>query len=270
MSDFEALALFGRQPVSSDMVLFLSNTTCAIIQVPSAPMPSLKSSLKPCLKTLASPKPLDSFIWGLIKHSNVQTPTLMATVWFLNKLRCILPANAVGMETTRHRIFLASLILSAKALNDSLPLNKHWTKYTDGLLSLEEVNCAERELISLLKWKIVPDKQELASSLHPFLMPIKQSLAVKRGSPPELKLALPSVSSTHLKLNSASVPVPVSAPASRSTSSHSLLSNYSNLSLSNSHSQMSLSSANLSYSLGRHPLMHSHLDYLNTKERILA
>lgn len=252
MSDFKSLQLFGRQPVNNEMVMFLCNTTCAIIQVP-----------KPTSKTLLSPKSLDAFIWNLIKHSNVQTPTLMATAWYLNKLRCILPANAVGMESTRHRIFLAALILSAKALNDSLPLNKHWAKYTDGLLTLDEVNCAERELLALLKWRVVPNDVELASALHPFVNPIKLLLA--SSSSPNYKSKAPVASPT------SSRPYYQPGQASRSTSSLSLLSNYSNLSLSGSSSQTSLNSSVLSHSLNmRKPLASKGPDYLNTRTRIVS
>ncbi|KAF6062854.1 Cyclin, N-terminal domain family protein [Candida albicans] len=80
--------------------------------------------------------------------------------------------NHHRMETTRHRIFLSALIVAAKSLNDSSPLNKHWTKYTDGLLTLEEVNLAERELLNILNWKTNITKEELIISLYPFLQPI--------------------------------------------------------------------------------------------------
>ena len=64
------------------------------------------------------------------------------------------------------------MIVAAKSLNDSSPLNKHWTKYTDGLLTLEEVNLAERELLNILNWKTNITKEELIISLYPFLQPI--------------------------------------------------------------------------------------------------
>lgn len=181
MYDSEVLKIFARQPVSQEMVAFLVSTTNSIIQVktlpPTSPIPGSSSNIVVTPKKCVS---LTTFINNLIKYSNVQTPTLMASLIYLNKLRNLLPANAVGMETTRHRIFLASLILSAKTLNDSLPLNKHWTKYTDGLLSLQDVNMAERELIGLLKWNINVNQEDLLIVLQPFLTSIKYSLAKKR------------------------------------------------------------------------------------------
>lgn len=166
MSDAEALRIFSRQYVSNEMVEVLVATVNSVIQVK---------------KTEGSDKDISlrRFICRLIKHSNVQTPTLMMSLVYLNRLRGVLPGNAVGLGTTRHRIFLSALILSAKALNDSSPLNKHWTKYTEGLLTNKEVNAAERELISLLRWNLSASQKELAAALHPFLAKIKLDLRKK-------------------------------------------------------------------------------------------
>lgn len=180
MADPKVLQVFARQPVSPEMVNYLVATTNSIIQVKPAPR---KFSLDSTTNLLAAPGPktvtLGHFIRRLIKYSNVQTPTLMATCVFLTKVRNLLPANAVGMDTTRHRIFLGALILSAKSLNDLSPLNKHWTKYTDGLLSNEEVNLAERELLGLLRWDINIKQHELEVALEPFLHTIRTSLLAR-------------------------------------------------------------------------------------------
>lgn len=187
MSDREALKIFSRQPVNLDMINFLVSTTNSIIQVKpqqpqQLPSPASYSSLLLLVSSTSEiisinpPITLTQFIKNLIKYSNVQTPTLMATLVYLNKLRNYLPANAVGMETTRHRIFLSALIVAAKSLNDSSPLNKHWTKYTDGLLTLQEINLAERELISILNWNINITQEELIYTLQPFLIGIKSYL----------------------------------------------------------------------------------------------
>lgn len=180
MSDYEALKIFSRQPVSLEMVEFLAATTCSVIQV--KPITSTTNRQGDVVVTPVKKEavPLTQFISRLIEYSNVQTPTLMASLVYLNRLRNALPGNAVGIETTRHRIFLASLILSAKSLNDSSPLNKHWTKYTDGLLSNKDVNSAERELIGILKWNLRVDEKELVAALQPFLTRIKKHLQRKQ------------------------------------------------------------------------------------------
>lgn len=163
MSDYEALLQFNRKPVSIEMVQYLASTTSSIIKV------------KKNSNIVDSPAPpLMRFIKTLISYSNVQTPTLMATTVYLTKLRSIIPANVFGIETTRHRIFLGCLILAAKTLNDSSPLNKHWASYTDGLLHIREVNTIERELLEYFDWNVCITTEELVACLSPFLQSIKE------------------------------------------------------------------------------------------------
>ncbi|AAS53530.1 AFR159Cp [Eremothecium gossypii ATCC 10895] len=162
MSDYEALLRFNKMPVSVEMVHFLASTTASIIQVRS------EGNSEHILS-------LVDFIKGLVKRSNVQTPTLMSTVVYLARLRSIIPANVYGIETSRHRMFLGCLILAAKNLNDSSPMNKHWCRYTDGLLSLREVNTIERELLEYFNWNLRITNQDLISCLSHFLNPIRDS-----------------------------------------------------------------------------------------------
>lgn len=170
MSDYEALLSFNRKPVSIEMVQYLASTTSSIIKVK-----------KNSNSTDLPAPPLMKFIKNLVCYSNVQTPTLMATTVYLTKLRSIIPANVYGIETTRHRIFLGSLILAAKTLNDSSPLNKHWALYTDGLLHVREVNTIERELLEYFDWNVCITTEELIACLSPFLQPIKeQTLRVRQ------------------------------------------------------------------------------------------
>jgi type II secretory pathway pseudopilin PulG len=83
------------------------------------------------------------------------------------------------MKCTAHRIFLASLILAAKNLNDSSPKNKHWARYTavrgfDNFgFSLTEVNLMEKQLLGLLEWDLRVTEDDLYFHLEPFLAPIR-------------------------------------------------------------------------------------------------
>lgn len=165
MSDYEALLQFNRRSVSMDMIQYLASNTASIIQI--------KKSHN-LIDIAIPPPPLAQFIKNLIVHSNVQTPTLMATTVYLAKLRSIVPGNVYGIETTRHRIFLGCLILAAKSLNDSSPLNKHWASYTDGLLHIREINTIERELLEYFDWNVTITTSDLITCLSPFLQPIKE------------------------------------------------------------------------------------------------
>ncbi|AOA64769.1 PHO85 interacting cyclin [Komagataella phaffii CBS 7435] len=173
MSDREALSIFLRSPVSMSMVDYLVVTTESVIR--------LKQETY-SIKNLAT-VPLKTFINSLILHSNVQTNTLMSTLYFLVKLRGVLPPSATGIHaSTHHRIFLGCLIVAAKTLNDSSPLNHHWASYTDGLLSLDDVNTLERELLGYFNWDLRIHTNDLLNILAPFLSPITYSLRESKNA----------------------------------------------------------------------------------------
>lgn len=170
MSDYDALLQFNKRPVSQEMIQFLATSTASIIQIRKNDNP-----VHGC-----PPPELSIFIKKVVVQSNVQTPTLMATTVYLNKLKSIIPKNVYGIETTRHRIFLGCLILAAKTLNDSSPWNKHWTTYTEGLLKVREVNTIERELLEYFNWDVRITTSDLINSLAFFLVPIQEQLFRQR------------------------------------------------------------------------------------------
>ncbi|CCK68735.1 cyclin family protein KNAG_0B02930 [Huiozyma naganishii CBS 8797] len=164
MSEYDALLRFNREPVSLDMIKYLAKVTESIV---THLRPEVRSSDKPPIPTLVE------FIAGLVTNSKVGTPTLMASTVYLVRLKDILPPNIIGIETTRHRLFLGCLIIAAKTLNDNSPLNKHWSKHTNNLLPNREINIIERELLSYLRWRVTFSIEELISSLQPLLIPIR-------------------------------------------------------------------------------------------------
>lgn len=157
MNDYHTLLEFNRKPVNNDMVQYLVKLTSALIKVP------------PTSEWASNVPRLTVFIKKLVIHSNVQTSTLMATTVYLTKLKNIIPNDVYGIETTIHRIFLGCLILASKILNDTSPMNKHWTQYTDGLLNIYEVNTIERELLEYFQWDIGISTEELINSMRPLL-----------------------------------------------------------------------------------------------------
>ena len=148
---------------------------------PSTPPPGeeSRSPLQPSLP------PLKDFVQGLVDRSHVQVPTLMSSLVYLSRLQQKLPPVAKGMRCTVHRIFLASLILAAKNLNDSSPKNKHWARYSsvkgfEGFgFSVTEVNLMEKQLLFLLDWDLRITNDDLFKHFEPFLGPIRTRMELE-------------------------------------------------------------------------------------------
>ncbi len=185
-----ALDHFIRLPVSREMVKYLAHKASSVIQceqvvppqpkhLPPTPPATPPSQEDPQLPQELSLPSVEAFISSLVQQSHVQVPTLMTSLVYLARLKQKLPPVAKGMRCTVHRIFLASLILAAKNLNDSSPKNKHWARYSTVSgwanfgFSTTEVNLMEKQLLYLLDWNLGITQSDLYFHLEPFLAPIR-------------------------------------------------------------------------------------------------
>ncbi|KAJ2111988.1 PHO85 cyclin-1, partial [Coemansia sp. RSA 922] len=162
---------------STKPTLYQSSRSGACERLPSPPT-------TPGTSALSSIPPLDMFITNLVLRSRVQAGTLICTLVYLRRLRRRLPKEARGMECTCHRIFLATLIVAGKYLNDASPKNKYWARYST-VFTVAEVNLMEKQLLFLLDFDLRIDNDDLNDAASSFFVAeAKPSMPLTPTTPP--------------------------------------------------------------------------------------
>lgn len=195
-----------RERVSPEMIRYVARKTEGVIRIqdedsvsgiPTPPHTPHKATFirsdtgeVACAPTLPT---LEAYIAQLVKRSNAHTSTLLSTLIYLERLRSKLPVMAKGtcdclqysmvlncpsgMPCTRHRVFLATFIMTAKYLNDSSPKNRSWANYVP-YFEVSEVNLMERQLIHIMNYDLRFDEEEACLHFAPFMSTKSRSAAV--------------------------------------------------------------------------------------------
>ncbi|GAA5936954.1 hypothetical protein JCM1841_003928 [Sporobolomyces salmonicolor] len=182
-----AILKLMNSPLSDDMIECVANKTIDAVRCrppPDAPpTPPHTPGDGPIDKLVHSSglPPLPVFVESVVRKSKCHVPTLLCTLVFLERLKERLPQHARGCHTTRHRVFLAALIVTAKYLNDSSPQNKHWVRDAEHF-SAAEVNLMERQFLDILNFDLRFDEAELTRAITPLLQPIRVHRSRPRSS----------------------------------------------------------------------------------------
>ncbi|SGY20153.1 BQ5605_C017g08495 [Microbotryum silenes-dioicae] len=165
-----ALLKLLKSSLTDTIVEHVAQKAMSVIRCRDEPLNS------PAESSIAPLPELDNFIRDICRKSRCHVPTLLCTLVYLDRLKDRLPVRSCGSPSTRHRVFVAALIVAAKYLNDSSPYNKNWVRYA-GHFRLEEVNLIERQLLCLLDFDLRIGESELIETFAPFLGPIEAGMA---------------------------------------------------------------------------------------------
>lgn len=122
--------------------------------------------------------PLEALASYLIAISRIDIMVVLGSLTYLLRLKSCIKNDADkcarGHACASYGLLVASLVLSAKYLNDNSLLNTQWAKYCainfQGFyfrLSLRQVNCMEVELLDLLGWDLHLSLNDLAMASNP-------------------------------------------------------------------------------------------------------
>ncbi|KAJ7499405.1 hypothetical protein FB451DRAFT_37277 [Mycena latifolia] len=163
-----SLLYLMAQPVTLEMVIYIARLTASALNI--TPEEAYRADVLSSSRFQRYPMiSLEHFICGIVQGGNLPPSTLLTTLVYLERLRSKVPNMATGLPCTRHRVFLATLIVAAKYLNDSSPKNVHWTAHARGMFKVSEVNLMEQQLLFLLDYDLRFDEEEACAVFAPFM-----------------------------------------------------------------------------------------------------
>ncbi|KAF8725019.1 hypothetical protein AX14_008462 [Amanita brunnescens Koide BX004] len=165
-----------------------------------------------------------TFVTTVITRAEITTPTLLATLVYIDRAR---PHLHIALEEwALERVFLGALIVASKYLNDSTLKNVHWALCT-GVFGKRDIGRIEREYLDVLDFELSITEDGILSH-HQSLMSVALGLHRSHSEKTRSRAAdsphhqLPSPSSSRNHRRRTSVPdLEPSSPESSSTSSYS-------------------------------------------------
>jgi len=103
---------------------------------------------------------LEVFIKQTVIDSNTAIPNLFVALVYLDRFGARLAAKVNGAHDSRHRIFLACLVVACKFLNDVTYKNEYWASLWHEF-TVEDVNLMERELLVILNFNLTINPKDM-------------------------------------------------------------------------------------------------------------
>ncbi|KAG6868804.1 hypothetical protein C0993_010102 [Termitomyces sp. T159_Od127] len=119
-----------------------------------------------------------TFVNNVISRAEVSTPTLLATLVYIDRAK---PHLHIALEEwALERVFLGALIVASKYLNDSTLKNVHWALCT-GVFGKRDVGRIEREFLDVLDFQLGITEDDLLAH-HDGLSVVAASSRSRRSS----------------------------------------------------------------------------------------
>ncbi|KAJ3381256.1 hypothetical protein HDU84_005250 [Entophlyctis sp. JEL0112] len=194
----------AHPPLSPALVHVVSQAAADVIACP------LSSISSPTPSPPLPPLPL--FVAAVAARSKSSHASMLVTAILLDRARerlpasakgvsptavCVLTAYTTGLPCTSHRLFLAALIIAAKAANDKTYKNKSFVVFTDNLFPVSEINLMERQLLHILDFNIMITSLEY-DNVCERIRAVDAQMAAGISSSEPVSVPLPSPPTSHL------------------------------------------------------------------------
>ncbi|KAE9391935.1 hypothetical protein BT96DRAFT_924979 [Gymnopus androsaceus JB14] len=142
-------------PISVEMVDYVARQAEKVVRIEESP--NLASYDRGSLI------PLRDYVFRVCSAAHVTVPVLLSTLIYLERLRTSLP-----VLTKEHRVFLATLVIASKYLNDSTLKNAQWSQCSGFPKSV--ITAMEIELLGFLDYDLRFDEEEACSMFARFMV----------------------------------------------------------------------------------------------------
>ncbi|KAF8889967.1 hypothetical protein CPB85DRAFT_1231340, partial [Mucidula mucida] len=127
---------------------------------------------------------LSHFIIQIVNTTNISTATLLSCLIYFDRIRAKMNGVRHATSSAMHRIFLATIIVAAKYLNDSAPKNSHWASFVENThrWKVDEINTMERELLRLLDFDMRFSEEEACLHFAPFMTTLAHQASTRASA----------------------------------------------------------------------------------------